>query len=92
MKATLYAIDFKSDQDGCEIEQIVNDSVLDLPRIPCIGEHMGLWIDDVWIDAKVEDVYTNFREKGNPHIKESSWGVDFTIILEECEIVEHYKK
>ena len=92
MKVTLYAIGFANEDDGCEIEKIVNDVVLDLPRIPCKGEGMGLWLDDVWIEARVESVYTNFKEHGNPHIRESAWGVDFLINLDECEIAERYKK
>lgn len=91
MKVTLFAVGFVDNADGCEIEKKVNNLVLDIPRIPCKGERMGLWIDDVWIDAKVKDVWTNFREKGNPHIKESAWGVDFSITLYECEIMEQYK-
>ena len=71
MKVTLFATGFaKGETDGRLIEDIVNFTVLDPPRIPCKGERMGLWLDDVWIEARVEEVYTNFRERGNPHIKE----------------------
>ena len=94
MKAELCVVGFtkRGDEDGCEIEDIVNHSVLDLPRIPCKDERMGLWLDDVWIEGRVHEVYTNFKEWGNPHIKESCWGVDFMISLDECEIVERYKR
>jgi hypothetical protein len=37
-------------------------------------------------------VYTNFKQHGNPHIKESAWGIDFFINLDECEIAERFKK
>ena len=59
MKVTLFATGFAKDEtDGCLIEDIVNFTVLDLPRIPCKGERMKLWLDDVWIEARVEEVYT----------------------------------
>lgn len=94
MKTELCVVGFseRGDDDGCEIEEIVNHAVLDLPRIPCKGERMGLWLDDVWIEARVKEVYTNFKEHGNPYIKESAWGVDFMISLDECEIAERYKR
>lgn len=92
MKATLFAIGFADEEYGCEIEDMVNFTTLDLPRIPNKGEMMQLWIDDAWVEARVADVCTNFKERGNPHIKESAWGVDFTISLDRCEIVEWYKK
>lgn len=91
MKARFCVIGF-ADDNGCEIKDIVNFIELDLPRIPCKGERMGLWIDDVFIEARVAEVYTNFKQHGNPHIKESAWGVDFFISLDECEIAEQFKK
>ena len=93
MKVTTYAVDFAEHEDeGRYIEDIVNNSVFDWPRVPCVGEKVGLWIEDVWIEARVESVYTNFREHGNPNVKEQFWGVDWTVCLDECEIVEHFKK
>jgi hypothetical protein len=93
MIVTTYAIGFAEGQDDCYIEELINDSVFDWPRVPCIGERVGLWIGDAWIEAKVEDVYSNYRERGNPYIKEEYRGVmDWTLSLSECEIIERYNK
>lgn len=95
MKVNMFVVGFADgeDNDDCiYMEKLVNNSCFDLPRVPCIGERVGLWIEDVWIDARVTEVYTNFREHGNPHIKESAWGTDFSICLDDAEIVEQYKK
>ena len=78
--------------DTIYMENLINNSTFEMPRVPCIGEKVGLWIADVWIEARVESVYTNFREHGNPHIKESAWGTDFSVCLDEAEIIESYKK
>ena len=93
MKVMTYVVGFaKDEEDGIYIEKLLNNCVFDWPRVPCIGERLGLWIDDVWIEARVESVYTNFREQGNPYIKESAWGTDWSLALDECEIIEYYKK
>lgn len=95
MKVKLYLEGFaeRVDYDDCiYMENLVNDSSFEVPRVPCIGESVGLWIEDVWIDARVVDVSTHFIEHGNPHFKESAWGTEILVSLGEAVIVERYKK
>ena len=77
--------------DEYDLEQIINERVIELQRVPNQGEHLSLWIDRYWIDCDVKYVFTNYVEPGNPYIKERAWGDRYAIMVNNVELMEEYK-
>lgn len=95
MKVTLYyggAADRVSDVDDVEMENLILFREIELARVPNVGEDMTLNIGDYYIEAEVRDVFTNYCEPGNPHIKERFHGDRYAITLHRCRIIERYKR
>ena len=95
MKVTLYyggAADRVSDVDDVEMEDLILFRKIELARVPNVGEDVFLHIGDCFIVAEVKDVFTNYCEPGNPHIKESFHGDSYAITLHKCRIGERYDR
>ena len=87
MKVTLYC-------GSCadQIDQLLNERVIELQRIPNTGETITLAVGDYWVEAKVGKVYTSYVAHGNEHWKTFVWGDRYAMYLEDIETIETYGK
>lgn len=93
MKVRLYYDGCRYDRkDEWEIEKEINDTYIELSRIPCVGENITLFLGDYWFEGKVSKVYTTYCEKGNPHRYERSWGEDYAMFISDIEVYEKYRR
>ena len=93
MKVRLYFDGCKYDRkDEYLIEKEINDTRIELSRIPCLGENITLFIGDYWLEGVVSKVFTCYTEKGNPHRYERSWGEDYAMFVKDIEVYEYYGK
>ena len=74
-----------------EIAKIIDRLMIDLERVPCVGEYLKLFVEDYHLLMKVASVMTIFIERGNKHFKKSAWGkAEYIITVTDEEIVEKY--
>lgn len=87
MKVTLFFGGMKNrDSDiGPEVEDILNYQVIELSRVPNVGEIINIVIGDFSLSGRIEQVFTTWREPGNKHIKEGYHGEDYAIMINEIE-------
>ena len=90
MKVTFYYGGSKRDYDEVNLEELINYMTINLQRVPNIGEEIALMFNRYWINAKVEQVYTNWTEPGNERFREHYWGDRYAISLTDIEIKEEY--
>ena len=91
MNVRLYYDGCKYDRkDECKIEREINDTFIELSRIPNVGENITLFLGDYWFEGKVSAVYTSFCEKGNPHRYERVWGESYSIFIKDIEVFQKY--
>lgn len=91
MKVTLYFAGALYDREEVNLEDLINFMTIELQRVPNVGEEISLMFDKYWINAKVEQVYTNWTESGNQRFKERAWGDHYAISLTDIEIMEEYQ-
>ena len=92
MKVRLYFNGCKYDrEDEYLIEKEINDTFIELSRIPCIGEGITLFLGDYWFEGIVSKVYTYFCEDNNPHRYKWSWGEGYSIFIKDIEVYEHFE-
>ena len=78
--------------DGYQMQKLLNWRVIELSRVPNIGEIIDMVIGDYSIEGKVQMVYTNYCEPGNPNSDESSWGYSYALLLGELEVIDYFGK
>lgn len=75
-----------------KIAKLIDRMIIDLDRIPCVGEYLTIYVGNYHLLMKVKSVMTTYIEFGNPHFNTSSWGkTTFMIVVDNEEIVEEYK-
>lgn len=91
MKVRLYFDGCKYDrEDECAIEREINDTFIELSRIPCVGENLSLFLGDYWFEGVVSKVHTYFCEENNPHRYKWSWGEGYSISVKDIEVYGYY--
>lgn len=92
MKVRLYFDGCKYDRaDEWLIEKEINDTFIELSRIPNVGENITLFLGDYWFEGKVTAVYTYYCEKNNPHRYQHTWGEGYSIFVGEIEVYQKYE-
>lgn len=71
-------------EDATAIFETMNTKILDLPRIPSVGEHFNYISKKLSIESTVKDVETVFVEQDE--------SVEFYIVLEDCYILEYFNE
>lgn len=85
MKVTLFFGGMKNrDSDiGPEVEDILNYQVIELSRVPNMGEIINIAIGDFSFSGRIAQVFTTWLEPGNKHIKEGHHGEQYAIMIDE---------
>lgn len=76
-------------EESRKIVDLIDGLVLELGYFPRKGETLSFMIGDYALDAKVHGSYMNYYEPGNKHYKESVWGVNYDVFLEDIEIIAY---
>ena len=93
MKVRLYYDSCKYDrEDEYLIEKEINDTFIELSRVPCVGENITLFLGDYWFEGKVSAVYTYYCEPDNPHRHKWSWGEGYSIFIKDIEVYRKYNE
>ena len=94
MKVTLHTenAEIRNGKHEDKIIKLTDYLKLNLDRIPCKGETLGLCIGDYILETTVQEVSTSWSEPGNKNFRKEYWGATYDLWLDSIEVVEHLKK
>lgn len=93
MRAILHTenADFSNGKQDEQIISLTDRLKLNLDRIPCQGETLGLCIGDYILETTVQEVSTSWTEPRNRNFKKEAWGVTYDLWLDKIEVIQHLK-